>query len=370
MRQRALGLLTVAALVVAACSAAPATSPPSVAHTAAPTAAHAAAPTAAPIPAPTAPPTAAPTEAPNVAPTEAPTSPPAGGGTFIVPPVEPDPARTTSGTTSGVTYVYFDDMPVGVLAGNEGCTLVGVVKAQPGGNFETKEVSGAELERCEVTLRFGMSRDMKQWIQSQLGGKNEAKRLSLVRVSLNGTPVAALTLEDANLTGLALERLDASLQTPLTVALELTASTSLRPPASDFAAASTFTDPRLLASNYRVSVEGVTGGIGVAGISPLRLERGLDAGRFGPWVVDDLSLNVARSQAATWDKWYQAVVVDGRDDQRQVTLEFLTFDLSAVGATFTLGGVGVIGADGNIGTSEGARRKFRAYVQTVEVQIP
>ena len=60
MRQRALGLLSAVAVIVAACSSPPATTAPSVA------------------------PTTAPSVAPTTAPSVAPTSPPAGGGTFTV----------------------------------------------------------------------------------------------------------------------------------------------------------------------------------------------------------------------------------------------------------------------------------------------
>lgn len=267
-------------------------------------------------------------------------------------------------------YLYFGATAVAPILDHGGCTLVGVVEAHDNGVFEAKQIKGVQQERCKVTLSFAMSRTLKQWLRYEVEGRDSAREMSILRMGgdAGDKPVAAVTMDDASLTGFTIPEAHIA-NTRLTMEIELTALVSRKAELSEFTPPPAFTNPALVHGSQRLAVDG--GATSALLVSRLGLERQVEAAVFGPWIIKDLTFLSARAKTATiWDTWYDANVVQMQDDRRQVTLEYLKPNGSTVGATFTLGGVGVIAGDGNLSDPKvSTGREFRAFVETLDLQI-
>jgi hypothetical protein len=269
---------------------------------------------------------------------------------------------------SGLNYVFVNGEQVGTATAHQGGTLVGTVAAESNGNFESKALSGTTLETCELTLTFAMSRSLRSWIRSQVNGRNEARTVSIIRANNNRVPVAALTLTDAQLIGLTVSGVDAARGESPSLTLQLAASGSTRSTGTEFPSIVNLSSPGLSRRSYDVKVAGVVRAVN--SMSSVRMARLFNGERFGPWVVDDLTFRTTRPAGGTWEEWYRDVVVNARDDERSVLVQFLRSNLT-VGATITLGGVGLFAADDNLDNPPDVapQRTFRAYVESVDLLI-
>jgi hypothetical protein len=259
----------------------------------------------------------------------------------------------------GAWQLVLDGKIVGPVLNVDGCDLKApVVVSQPG---NAKHVGPVAAEPCTFDAGAGMSPTFIAWLDAALTGNVTAHDAQLVRT--DARPGYALDLPHATVAAVSLPKVDRGATAPVLLHVSLASDLVRRVAAS----ASVPARPRpLVPASLSVTVAGqpvATTSVGpwTGAVKTAESPVGRDA-VIVPHTVDvgDLPIRVAEStgkaaQGADVAGWAQGVLVDGKIDERPVTV-------SVSGLTLTLGNAGPDRAD--LAARADGSRGYDLYAET------
>jgi hypothetical protein len=242
-----------------------------------------------------------------------------GAAAFAAADTAPSPAGPVSDPYLGSWALMLDGAYAGPVASVEDCDLQAeVVTQQVGpGEFVGKHAVPASQARCTIEVGLGMSPSFNDWLSGSLSGDDLRRaRIRLVRTD---TEPYALELGDAKLTSVTLPKIDRASTRPAFLELGLEGEIVRRTPASKVAAEPV---PGFAPARLAVHIDGVSTDVATVGPWKAQVPRASGELEDNPLTdIGNLPLRVSEGDATrAMDPWLQSSLVEGRTDERSVTL--------------------------------------------------
>jgi hypothetical protein len=263
----------------------------------------------------------------------------AGGAAALA--ATPGPAGTDAAPPDpyqGAWQLMLDGSLAGPVLNVDGCDLAAPVVVSPGNH---KHDGAVAPEPCTFDIGAGMSHNFSAWLNDSLQGGGATHDVQLVRSDVR--PGYALDLPHATVAAVTLPKIDRAAVAPVYLHVALASDQVRRIAATGIQL--TARERPILPSTLAVSVAGqpVPGATSVGPwTGAIKLGANVGIAREAAPTVDvgDLPIRVAATTAKSADVagWAQGVMLNGRMDERPVTV-------SVGGMTLTLGGAAPHRAD-------------------------
>lgn len=308
-------------------------------------------------------------------------------------------AANTRSFTSGHFALYTDtpggEDHLGLLQSFSGCTIranVAGVGPSTDNNVIRKHVSNIAYEPC--VLRFaitGMDPAIYGWIDDSLSHKASRRGFWIVSSDFDYKAKAGIHIVDAAIEKVVFPQLDGASKDAAYIVL------TLRPDSlAEFEqCCGTFTPGNVkgavsqkqkswLASNFRLVMGNTAETKKISKISSWEFRNEEPASVGEEKVVQrgvpelhlgDLRVTTAKSNSASWRKWFDDFVIKGNNGQDYETtakIEFLTPNMQDVIATLTFSGVGVVAHEGSgeaTGKDTIAQETYTLYVEEASFAV-
>jgi hypothetical protein len=246
-----------------------------------------------------------------------------------------------------------------------------------------KRLTGLHFSDLELECAADMTTALLDWIRSTLAHDPVRKSGAVSVFDRNLRELWRVEFDNALMTEIRIPALDASAKQRFEIGLGLSPELTRRDNKSGqrTAAPSTKSQKALLASNFRLTIDGLETSK-VSNIDPFAVRVNVTAGETGehrrvttgpPRVqVPNIVVTIADASANQWWSWHEDFLIKGNngpDRTRQGALELLSADLKTAALRFTFGGLGLVSLTTAMSAATDAAPRLRAELYCEQINL-